>query len=112
MFNLFKPVRPFIDYHMRAHQLVGQKLYLYEFRGGKPNGYFIRQEVAHDLTLRGLPMTSFVGVRGLMFIDERGAGIVMGHDWQLVDHTVRLQVLAELSEENARRALAAEGAAL
>lgn len=112
MFNLFKKVRPFIDYHMRTHQLEGDKLYLYDFKGGEPNGYFIRQEVAHDLALRGLPMTAFVAVRGMMFVDGRGAGVVLAADWAQTDHTLRLKVLQEISEENTRLALAMQSAAL
>ena len=100
----FKKTRPVLEYNMRTHyyDVDSSKLYLYRFHGVKPNGYFIRQEVAHDLILRDMPMTAKVAVTGLMFVDSQGAGIVLTEEWKRDETTLRRDVGKELAREQAK----------
>lgn len=95
---MFNKARPVLDYNMRTYKYEPDthRVYLYDFGGVTTNGYFIRQEIAHDLLLRGLPNVASLAVNGSMFVNEQGAGVVLEPDWfeaQGVD-----QLLVELCE--------------
>ena len=102
--SLFRPeAKPALEHGMRTHAYDKKtdRLYLYAFEGKPVNGYFIREEVAADLVLRGLPMTARLGVTGDLFVDERGAGIYGVSTWE---HGSQLHELAanELDKEAER----------
>ena len=98
MFNFFQS-RPVLQYNMRTFSFVDSenKVYLYDFDGKKVNGYFIRQEVAHDLLLRGMEFTARKCIRGgQLFIDKKGAGIVLDQEW-LSSHDNDDSLMSELA---------------
>ena len=101
---MFNKARPVLDYNMRTYKFEPDtgRVYLYDLTGVKINGYFIRQEVAADLLLRGMPTVALNAVRGDMFINKTGAGIVLSKDWR--EGQGADAVLVELCGENTRLA--------
>lgn len=101
---MFFQSRPVLEYNMRTYKFEPDtgRVYLYDLTGVKVNGYFIRQEIAADLLLRGMPTVALNAVRGDMFIDETGAGVVLSEDWR--GGYGADDVLVELCAENARLA--------
>ena len=82
MFDFLKS-KPVLQYNMRTYRYEPEtnRVYLYTFNGVKPNGYIVRQEVAHDLLLRSMPSAALAAVQGQMFINAEGAGLVLEDDW-------------------------------
>ncbi|QBP06024.1 hypothetical protein [Synechococcus phage S-B68] len=81
MFNFFKKPeepKPILRNPMRRVQLDTERDYvwLYDFQGAQPNGYFIREELVHDMVVRGMLLCARHAVKGEMFVNEHGAGLV------------------------------------
>ena len=104
MFDFLKS-KPVLTYDMRTYRFEPDtnRVYLYNFGGVKINGYIIREEVAHDLLLRGLPTAALRGVRGQLFVSPEGAGLVLEEDW--LEATGEPDaLLTELCQESAKLA--------
>jgi len=104
MFDFLKS-KPVLTYDMRTYRFETDtnRVYLYDFGGVKINGYIIREEVAHDLLLRGLPTAALRGVRGQLFVSPEGAGLVLEEDW-LEGTGEPDALLLELCKESTKRA--------
>ena len=104
MFDFLKS-KPVLTYDMRTYRFEPDtnRVYLYDFGGVKVNGYIIREEVAHDLLLRGMPTAALRGVRGQLFVSPEGAGLVLEEAW--LDTTGAPDgLLVELCQESAKLA--------
>lgn len=103
MFNFLKS-KPVLEYNMRVYRFepTTNRVYLYDFDGVKPNGYMVRQEVTHDLLLRGMPLAASEAARGGLFVDSEGAGLVLEEDW--LDSKGADGLLVELCSESKKLA--------
>ena len=104
MFDFLKS-KPVLTYDMRTYRFEPDtnRVYLYDFGGVKVNGYIIREEVAHDLLLRGMPTAALRGARGQLFVSPGGAGLVLEEAW--LDTTGDPdRLLVELCQESAKLA--------